>query len=387
MKRSAQLRIGISGWRYVGWRGKFYPKGLPQHRELEFASGTFNSVEINGSFYSLQRSSSYQRWYSDTPDDFVFSVKGARFITHMKKLRDVETPLANFFASGVLALRGKLGPILWQLPPNFGWDPERLTRFFKMLPRNTAQAAKLAKKHDDKLKTRAWMKIDPAAGPLRYAVEVRHPSFMVPEFFALLRKHKIAFVFADTAKKWPYAEDLTADFVYIRLHGDKELYVSGYNNKALVGQPHRALAQRKTAARCQNSHAPQSAGQTARRFRLLRQRRQSLRSVRCAKAGHASRTYVDNSLAVRMRHCSHLFAGPSPRSSLLSRQPKPVKRNRSLIPSRSTTNTRGLVKNAYLTFDQSIPLKAGNCCGACGARIFLMTFGLAISAASPSGVT
>jgi len=233
MKRSAQLRIGISGWRYVGWRGKFYPKGLPQHRELEFASGTFNSVEINGSFYSLQRSSSYQRWYSDTPDDFVFSVKGARFITHMKKLRDVETPLANFFASGVLALRGKLGPILWQLPPNFGWDPERLTRFFKMLPRNTAQAAKLAKKHDDKLKARAWMKIDPASGPLRYAVEVRHPSFMVPEFFALLRKHKIAFVFADTARKWPYAEDLTADFVYIRLHGDKELYVSGYNNKAL----------------------------------------------------------------------------------------------------------------------------------------------------------
>src|SRR5437762_14194724 len=136
-----QLRIGISGWRYAGWRGKFYPKGLPQHRELEFASGTFNSVEINGSFYSLQRSSSYQRWYSETPDDFVFSVKGARFITHMKKLRDVETPLANFFASGVLALRGKLGPILWQLPPYFGWDPERLSRFFKILPRNTVQAA------------------------------------------------------------------------------------------------------------------------------------------------------------------------------------------------------------------------------------------------------
>src|SRR5947208_844488 len=104
------MRIGISGWRYAGWRGKFYPKDLPQRRELEFAASKFNSVEINGSFYSLQLPSSYQRWYSETPDDFVFAVKGARFITHMKRLRDVGTPLANFFASGVLALREKLGP-------------------------------------------------------------------------------------------------------------------------------------------------------------------------------------------------------------------------------------------------------------------------------------
>src|SRR5512132_1907221 len=143
MKRSAQLRIGISGWRYAGWRGKFYPKGLPQHHELQFASGAFNSVEINGSFYSLQRPSSYQRWHSETPDDFVFSVKGARFITHMKKLRDIETPLANFFASGVLALREKLGPILWQLPPNLGFDAERLRGFFGALPRTVLGAAEV----------------------------------------------------------------------------------------------------------------------------------------------------------------------------------------------------------------------------------------------------
>lgn len=116
MKRIGGLRIEISGWRYPGWRGKFYPKDLPYRRELEY-SGAFNSVEINGSFYLLQRPSSYHRWYSETPDEFLFAVKGGRFITHMKKLRDVEVPMANFFASVVLALREKLGPILWQLPP------------------------------------------------------------------------------------------------------------------------------------------------------------------------------------------------------------------------------------------------------------------------------
>ncbi len=229
---ASDIRIGISGWRYAGWRGKFYPKGLAQRRELEFASRAFNSIEINGSFYSLQLPSSYQRWYSETPPDFVFSVKGARFITHMKKLRDVETPLANFFASGILALGEKLGPILWQLPPNFGFNAERLREFFQLLPRNTKQAVKLAKKHNDKLKARAWTKID-ISRPIRHALEVRHPSFMVPEFFALLRAYNIAFVIADTAGKWPYAEDLTADFIYVRLHGSEQLYVSGYSNKEI----------------------------------------------------------------------------------------------------------------------------------------------------------
>jgi uncharacterized protein YecE (DUF72 family) len=235
MKPGGDLRIGISGWRYKGWRGKFYPKELPQRRELEFASGAFNSVEINGSFYSLQLPSSYERWYCNTPAGFVFSVKGARFITHMKKLREVKVPLANFFASGVLALREKLGPILWQLPPNLGWDKKRLTEFLALLPRTTGDAVNLARKHDDKLKARAWMRIDPAAAgrPVRYALEVRHPSFMTPEFFAFLREHNVAFVFADTAGKWPYTEDLTADLIYIRLHGAEQLYVSAYSDTAL----------------------------------------------------------------------------------------------------------------------------------------------------------
>ncbi len=232
LRRPDQIRIGISGWRYAKWRGKFYPKGLAHRRELEYASRALNSIEINGSFYSLQRPSSYQRWYSETPADFIFSVKGGRFITHMKKLRDVETALANFFGSGLLALREKLGPILWQLPPNLGWNEERLNNFFDLLPRNTRQAAKLSANHDDNLKARAWTKID-ISRPLRYAIEVRHESFMTLEFFALLRRHNIAFVFADSAGKWPYAEDLTADFIYIRLHGAEELYVSGYTDRAL----------------------------------------------------------------------------------------------------------------------------------------------------------
>lgn len=228
----SDLNIGISGWTYPPWRGVFYPKKLPHRLELEFASREFNSIEINGSFYSLQRPSSYQRWYADTPAGFVFSVKGARFITHMKKLRDVETPLANFFASGVLCLREKLGPILWQFPPNFGWNGDRFSEFFDLLPRDTAAAAKLARKHNDKLKAGAWTKTG-AVRPIRHAVEIRHPSFMVPEFFELLRPHNIAFVFADTAGKWPYAEDLTADFVYCRLHGSEQLYVSGYSDKEI----------------------------------------------------------------------------------------------------------------------------------------------------------
>ena len=231
--RKAQCRIGISGWRYAGWRGKFYPKGLAQRRELEYASRVFNSIEINGSFYSLQLPSSYQRWHNDTPKDFLFSVKGPRYITHMKRLRDVKAPLANFFASGVLALGDKLGPILWQFPPQFQWKMSRFVDFFQLLPRNSSEAVTLARQHDEKLKAPPFLQTD-GSRDLRYAVEIRHSSFMTPEFFDLLREENIAFVFADTAGKWPYAEDLTADFAYVRLHGDTELYVSGYSDSAIA---------------------------------------------------------------------------------------------------------------------------------------------------------
>jgi uncharacterized protein YecE (DUF72 family) len=224
--------IGTSGWRYPPWRGVFYPPGLPQRRELEYLSRQMNSAEINGSFYSLQRPEYYRRWHDETPADFLFAVKGSRFITHMRRLRDAETPLANFFASGVLALRDKLGPFLWQLPPNLPYDPDLLAGFFDLLPRDTAAAAVLASKHDERLRDRALTEAA-ADRPLRHALEVRHPSFVDPTLADLLRAHGIGLVTASAAADWPYLEDVTADFAYARLHGDEELYASRYSDEAL----------------------------------------------------------------------------------------------------------------------------------------------------------
>jgi uncharacterized protein YecE (DUF72 family) len=224
--------VGTSGWRYPPWRGTFYPRGLVQRRELEHLSRLVTSIEINGSFYSLQRPESYRAWAAETPDDFLFAVKGGRFITHLKQLRDVETPLANFFASGVLALGPKLGPVLWQLPPRLRFEPGRVAEFLMLLPRTTGAAAELAARHDERLEGRAHTETD-ADRPLRHAVEVRHPSFCTPAFVELLREQDIALVVADTAGTWPHLEDVTADIVYIRLHGDAELYTSGYTPDAL----------------------------------------------------------------------------------------------------------------------------------------------------------
>jgi uncharacterized protein YecE (DUF72 family) len=205
---------------------------MPQRRELEYASRRLRTIEINGSFYSLQRPESYARWAAETPDDFLFAVKGPRFVTHMKKLAGVETPLANFFASGVLGLGAKLGPVLWQLPPTLGYDAERLARFFALLPRTTGAAAELARRHDERMEGRA-LTVAAADRPLRHALEVRHGTYERPEFVELLRAHDVALVVADTAGKWPALLDVTADHVYLRLHGDEELYVSGYDPPAL----------------------------------------------------------------------------------------------------------------------------------------------------------
>jgi uncharacterized protein YecE (DUF72 family) len=228
------IRVGISGWRYAGWRGAFYPPGLVQRRELAYAAERLNSIEINGSFYALQRPESYRAWRRETPDDFMFTVKGGRFITHMKKLAGVETALANFFASGMLALGPKLGPFLWQLPPNLGFDAARLSAFFDLLPRTAGEAAEWAGGHDDKVpEDRALTTAEDPGQPLRHAVEVRHETFRTPEFYALLRAQRVALVVADTAGKWPFLEEATADFQYVRLHGDAELYASGYSDEAL----------------------------------------------------------------------------------------------------------------------------------------------------------
>jgi uncharacterized protein YecE (DUF72 family) len=224
--------IGVSGWNYAGWRRIFYPIGLPHKQELAFASRCFDSIEINGSFYSLLRPESAQRWFAETPSDFIFALKGSRFITHMKRLGDVDTALANFFASGVLALGKKLGPILWQLPPTFRCDNDRLAAFFDRLPRTTTEAARLAERHDHRVEGRSYTAAS-SNEHLRYALEVRHPSFHDPAFFALLRRHDVALCIADTAKRYPDFDEVTSDFVYVRLHGATKLYASGYARRTL----------------------------------------------------------------------------------------------------------------------------------------------------------
>jgi uncharacterized protein YecE (DUF72 family) len=226
------IRIGISGWRYKPWRGSFYPKDLPQKAELEYASSLLPVIEINGSFYSLQRPQSYARWYADTPDNFVFAVKGGRYITHMRRLNDVQAPLANFLASGLFNLRQKLGPILWQFPPNFRYDHDRMARFLDLLPRDTQAALALARRHDSRIKGRTFLSVD-ANRAMRHAVEIRNETFMNSAFIDLLRDHDVALVIAETAQKWPMMHDITADFLYMRLHGDKEIYRSAYSDEAL----------------------------------------------------------------------------------------------------------------------------------------------------------
>ena len=228
----SEIRIGISGWTYPPWRGDFYPVGLPHDQELEFASRQLNSIEVNGTFYGLQRPSSFRAWFEATPDDFVFSIKASRYITHITRLKEPKTPLANFFASGILGLGRKLGPILWQLPPYFRYDRARLETFFKVLPRETEAASKLAHAHDNKLRARAVLRSS-VDMPIRHALEIRNSTFEQPEFISLLREHDIAMVVADSAGKWPVIEDVTADFIYIRLHGAEELYTSGYGEPAL----------------------------------------------------------------------------------------------------------------------------------------------------------
>ena len=235
------VRIGISGWRYEPWRGVFYPQDLAQRRELEYCGLHFPTVEINGSFYSLQRPEYYEAWYQETPPGFRFAVKGSRYITHMLRLANIERPLANFYASGVLALNDKLGPFLWQFPEMFHFKPERLEAFFRLLPRNTREALALARKRDSRMTGRARLAID-ANRPLRHAIEIRHRSFMNPRFIDLLRKYDIGLVVADTAGKWPKMFHVTAGFVYVRLHGDAEIYTSGYSSRALASWARRIRA-------------------------------------------------------------------------------------------------------------------------------------------------
>ena len=226
------IRVGISGWTYPPWRGAFYPKGLRQKDELAYAAGKFRSIEVNGTFYGLQRPESFAAWAAQVPEDFVFSVKAPRFITHIRRLRDVGVPVANFLASGLLRLGARLGPILWQLPPSLTFDAEVIEAFLVLLPHDTQAGAEMARGHDARMEGRAWAQTD-AKRALRHAMEVRHESFRNPAFVALLRKYGAALVCADTPE-WPRLGDVTADFIYARLHGSDRLYASGYDDAAIA---------------------------------------------------------------------------------------------------------------------------------------------------------
>ncbi len=202
-----------------------------QKRELSFAASQFNALEINGTFYGMQTPKAFEQWAGTVPEGFVFAVKGPRYLTHMLRLKQPEVPLANFFASGPLAMGEKLGPILWQFPERFRFNKERIEAFFRLLPRDTVEAAVLARRHDGRLKAPPDLG-DGVVRPMRHAMEIRHESFRDPEFIGLLRQYQVALVCADTVD-WPLLMDVTADFVYCRLHGSVELYNSGYTEAEL----------------------------------------------------------------------------------------------------------------------------------------------------------
>lgn len=282
---SSGVHVGISGYNYPGWRGSFYPRDLPARRWLEYASRQFNSIELNGTFYSLKSPAVYRRWVAETPDrGFTFAIKGSRFITHNLKLARATTALGNFYASGILALGTKTGPFLWQLPPTWRFQPDRIAEFLKLLPRDTTQAARVARRHDARLQRGAMLK--PAVDmQYRHAFEVRHPSFFTTEFYELLRAYGCALVVADTAGKYLMVEELTADFVYLRLHGSTALYASNYSDAELDAWANR-IARWRNGGRdvyvyFDNDalgHAPHNAAALAQRLKPAGYKRRSRRS-------------------------------------------------------------------------------------------------------------
>jgi uncharacterized protein YecE (DUF72 family) len=202
------IRVGIGGWVFAPWRGTFYPPGLPQARELQHASRQLTSIEINGTFYGAQRPSSFRRWHAETPEDFVFSLKAPRFATHRRALAEAGPSIERFFASGVLELGDKLGPILWQLPPTKRFEAEDLAAFLALLPR----------------------RLDGRA--LRHVLEIGHPSFADDAFPALLRDAGVAVALVDS-ERHPLVEAITADFVYARLRRSAAAQATGYRPAAL----------------------------------------------------------------------------------------------------------------------------------------------------------
>jgi uncharacterized protein YecE (DUF72 family) len=238
-----RVLVGTSGWLYPRWRGDFYPRELRRGGELNYLAARLPTVEVNGTFYSLTRPSICDAWRQQVPESFVFAIKGSRYITHMLKLKGFEPPLANFFASGILRLGRTLGPILWQLPPQLGFDRDRAARFLEALPRDLAGAERWARRHDARTTGRAALTApDGRTRPLRYALEIRHLSWLEDASLDLLRDFDVALVAADTAGRHPLSLERTASFAYIRLHGATELYASRYEDELLASWSQRAAA-------------------------------------------------------------------------------------------------------------------------------------------------
>jgi uncharacterized protein YecE (DUF72 family) len=230
-----RILIGTSGWNYPRWRGDFYPRGLAQKNELAYLGARLPTVEVNGTFYSLTRPTACAAWRAQVPETFVFAIKGSRYITHMLKLGRFEPALANFFASGILRLGRKLGPILWQLPPQLPFDEARARAFFAALPRDLAGAERWARRHDARTTGRAALTApDGHDRTLRHAVEIRHASWLSDAALNLLHEHDVALVAADTAGRHPFSLARTASFAYVRLHGATSLYASRYSDDELA---------------------------------------------------------------------------------------------------------------------------------------------------------
>jgi uncharacterized protein YecE (DUF72 family) len=242
--KHAEIRVGMSGWTYPPWRGKFYPKGLSQKKELEYASRKLTSIEVNGTFYSLQRPDTFQSWADQVPEDFVFAIKGPQFITHVLRLKDVKEPLSTFLASGLFRLGPKLGPILWQMPPNMTLKDDRLEKFFELLPKDSKAAAKLARGHSSRIDGRAETKPQ-GNHRFRHAFEFRHPSFNNRDFLALMKEHGIAAAISHASSKSAGIEEVTADFVYLRMHGEGKAYRKGYPASELKAWAKQARAWKK----------------------------------------------------------------------------------------------------------------------------------------------
>jgi uncharacterized protein YecE (DUF72 family) len=213
--QAGDIRVGIGGWTYEPWRDNFFPKGLKQKDELSYASRQVTSIEINGTYYRTQTASSFAKWHDETPDDFVFSLKATRFSTNRKVLAEAGESIARFVGSGLVELKGKLGPILWQFAPTKHFDADDFEAFLKLLPGELGARA------------------------LRHVLDVRHQSFKAPEFIALARKYKAATVFTDSPD-YPSFANVTTDFVYCRLMNSQSDLDTGYPPKALAAWAGRA---------------------------------------------------------------------------------------------------------------------------------------------------